>query len=1059
MMDTAPQVLALLAQASSAADSERLPSPEARALNQAFAVVTYGPEGRIRSANFQFLRLFGCNLSEIVGQDAMRFFSKTAKRHHQSDLWARLGAGKRHQDVALWIGAGGGEIWLESRYLPITDATGQVDSVVQIAEDISARLEREAEERGQIEAVQATHAVAHFTLDGRVQWVNDRFLAATGYSRAEVLDCPHAMFVDPAERASDAYRQFWRELRAGQSQHGEFRRVGKDGADLWLQAVYTPIKDPAGRPTKVVTYATDITVEKMRQADYQWQVTAIHKSNSVVTFDMNGAILDANDLFLAETGYTLDEVRGRHHRLFVEKTYAHSNDYASFWHELRRGRHKSGLYKRYGKDGREMWLQATYNPIFDATGRPVKVVKYASVVTDERLLQAEHQGQIAAIHHAQCVISFELDGTIVDANDNFLVATGYTYAQVRGRHHRMFVEPDEQKSETYRDFWRDLATGQHRAGVYKRLAKNGREIWLQATYNPIRDLDGRVIKVVKYATDITADRLRQADYQSQIEAINKSQDVIVFDLDGIVLDVNERILKTLGYARDEVVGQHHAMLVERETAASTEYLEFWKSLRIGRHHSGLYKRVGKGGKEVWIQASYNPILDLNGQPIKVVKYAIDVSANVALAEAFAEAQRQAHLDAATSLPNRNKLISFLQSHLGDANAVMAVFYLDLDHFAKLNESHGHLTGDRALGEVADRLRRQLREDQLVARVGGDEFVIAAPSMGADAVERFSQNLLEKLCAPMLGADGEEIALSVSIGIALAPSDATTPDELLRAADSALASSKRNGRSCRSYYSEELNAKLHRQRRLIEEMRHSFAAGDFYLEYQPRYQAATRVVRSAEALVRWSHPERGRISPVEFIPLAEQSGLIVALGEWILQQACTTAMRWPTIGISVNLSPVQFSDDDLVRKVSDALARSGLPPERLELEVTEGVLMADSRRALTVLGALKAIGVKLAIDDFGTGYSSLSYLRNFPFDVIKIDRSFVRDLDAVDSSRPIVQAVLALGRAIGLSVTAEGVETEEQLSLLVEDGCDEVQGFLLAMPSPPEEIDKIVPGQA
>ncbi|WP_058088487.1 bifunctional diguanylate cyclase/phosphodiesterase [Aquabacterium parvum] len=1038
---------------------DRLAGADSRALNQAFVVVTYSPDGKIQSTNFQFLRLFGCNLSEVIGQDVNRFLSKSNQRGSMNELWARLAGGKRHTEIGLWITQGGKEVWLESRFVPIMNASGQAEAIVQIAEDITHRLARESEEHGQISAIQATHAVAHLSLDGRVQWVNELFLEATGYQRSEVLDANHSQFLPAQERESAAEKAFWQSLKNGAPQSGEFQRVRKDGSDLWLQAVYSPILDPAARVVKIVMYATDITQEKMRQSDYQWQVTAIHKSNCVVTFDMSGAILDANELFLSETGYSLDEVRGCHHRVFVDPAQAHSSDYASFWHDLRRGQHRSGLYKRLAKDGSEIWLQATYNPIFDAGGKPVKVVKYAAVVTDERLLQAEHQGQIAAINSAQCVIAFELDGRIIDANENFLNAMGYRFAEVRGQHHGMFVTPQVRNSEGYRRFWHELALGHHRSGEYKRIAKDGREVWLQATYNPILDMNGRVFKVMKYATDITAEKLRQADYQGQIEAINKSQDVVVFDLGGHITDANERFLQTVGYERSELVGQHHSMLVDPDTAASEEYARFWQTLRSGQHHAGLYKRQGKGGKEVWIQASYNPILDLNGRPFKVVKFATDVSANVAMAEAYDEAKRQAHLDAATSLPNRAKLSSFLSTHLANSAGTLALFYVDLDHFGQVNELHGHRTGDRVLGEVADRLRRLLREDQMVARVGGDEFVIAAPGMGADVVERFCQTMMEKIASPILGGEGEEVCVGMSIGIAMAPTDGSTADELLRAADAALTVPKKNGGGTRSYFSDELNARLHGQRKLIEDMRNSFTAGDFYIEYQPRFEAQGLHMRSVEALARWFHPERGRVSPAEFIPLAEQSGLIVTLGEWILRKACEQAASWHGIGVSVNLSPVQFNDDDIVLKVSQALELSGLPAHLLELEVTEGVLLTDARRALDVLNALKAIGVKLAIDDFGTGYSSLSYLRNFPFDVIKIDRSFVRDLDAQNSSRPIVQAILALGKAIGLSVTAEGVETQSQLDQLTADGCDEIQGFLLAMPSAVSEIDAIVARQA
>lgn len=347
---------------------------------------------------------------------------------------------------------------------------------------------------------------------------------------------------------------------------------------------------------------------------------------------------------------------------------------------------------------------------------------------------------------------------------------------------------------------------------------------------------------------------------------------------------------------------------------------------------------------------------------------------------------------------------------------------------------------------------------MVARVGGDEFVIAAPGMNLDAVERFCKKLYEQVMAPIRHDDGE-IIVGMSVGIAIAPTDGNTPDDLLRAADAALYRSKQNGRGIFSYYSSELNDKINGQRQLIEEMRNSFTAGHFYLEYQPRFDTREQTVRSVEALVRWAHPERGRISPADFIPLAEQCGLIVPLGEWILNTACQTVARWDDIGVSVNVSPVQFRDGNLIEKVGEALKDSGLSAGRLELEITEGVLVDDTDRAVEVLNGLKALGVKLAMDDFGTGYSSLSNLRNFPFDVIKIDRSFVKDLDQSKQARPVVQAILALGRALGLSVTAEGVETAEQLVLLTTDQCGEVQGFLMSKPLKADDLDTFLKAAA
>lgn len=1031
-------------------------SSELRALNISFATATFAPDGSFLRANSRFLRLFGYDFEDIAGQTHASLLGANAETGDLEALWESLRRGETEVRDHLCKSGSGADVWLKVRYTPLTGADGDVTEVVAIANDISERTLQTADDRGQVLAIHRSQAVIHFDLQGRILEANDIFLNTLGYSREEVIGQHHHMFVRPDERESAEYAAFWSDLAAGKHKAGEYCRIGKDGREVWLQATYTPIVDPTGRPFKVVKYAVETTSERLRRADYQWQIAAIEKSQCVITFDMHGTILDANQLFLDAVGYTLDEIQGRHHRMFVEPAYSHGTEYSSFWRELESGRHHSGRYRRLGKGGREIWLQATYNPIFDMAGNPVKVVKYATVVTEAQRKEAEHQGQIAAIHSAQCVVSFSLDGKIIDANDNFLDATGYKLAEVRGQHHRMFVDPSEAESSAYKDFWASLAGGEYRSGEYKRLGKHRRELWLQATYNPIFDLNGRPFMIVKYATDVTAEKIRQADDRGQIEAINKSQGVVTLALDGTILDMNDNILGALGYSRDEIVGQPHASLVDPGEVHTDAYREFWAKLRSGTFHSGMYKRRGKGGREIWLQATYNPILGLNGEPVKVIKIATDVTRNVALAEAFEDAKRQAQHDSATSLPNRVRLANFMTGHLVHPASRLVVFYMDLDRFKPINDTFGHHIGDRVLGEVADRLRRALSADQLVARVGGDEFVIAAPDMPDDAIEPFCLSLLELVRAPIHHDEGD-INIGLSIGIAMSPADGTAPDELLRRADAALYRSKQNGRGSYSFFAAEMNDRIIAQRNLAEDMRRGIAAGEFFLEYQPRFDTGTKSVKSLEALVRWSHPERGRMSPAEFIPLAERSGLIVPLGDWILRNACRQAVQWGSAGVSVNVSPIQFRDGDLFETVRTALAESGLPGGRLELELTEGVLMADAERALGVLEKLKSLGVKLAMDDFGTGYSSLSYLRNFPFDVIKIDRRFISDLESRDSARAIVQAILGLGKALGLSVTAEGVETRGQYDMLATDQCNEVQGFLLARPLQADKVRELLAG--
>ena len=890
---------------------------------------------------------------------------------------------------------------------------------------------------------------------GKVVRANDKFLHSLGYQHEDIESLHIDVLSPPVDGRSTTARREWQTVLSGELRETERLRQHKDGTRRWIQAFYTLVPGADGRITQVVEISWDITERVMRSADDRGQVRAIHASQAVVQFALDGTILEANDIFLDVMGYRLEEIAGRHHRLLMAPGEAEGTAYEAFWARLAAGQHHAGEYRRIGKDGREVWLQANYSPIFDPTGRPIKVVKYAADITRERTLLTDFQWQVTALHKSHGVITFDMHGVILDANDHFLRAVGYRLEDIVGRHHRLFVEPETATSPAYQAFWQTLSRGVHQSGEFRRIGKDGREIWLQAAYNPIMDVSGRPIKVVKYATDITQEKLRQADYQSQITAIEKSQGVMTLSLDGLVLGMNANLLATLGYRLDEIVGRHHRTLMEPGEVETPGYAAFWRTLRSGKFLSGRYKRIGRDGREIWLQASYNPIFDLNGKLDRIMKFAIDITADVAMAEAFEDAKRQAHHDPATALPNRTRLASFLLTHLAIPQAQLAVMYLDLDRFKAINDTHGHQAGDKVLGEVADRLRRSLKPDQIAARIGGDEFVIAAPHLSEADVVSHCQHLLKVVAEP-IRHDGHELFVGLSIGVAMAPSDGTSPDELLRAADTALYRSKHDGRGRYCFFSAGVSDRVEGEQRLTEDMRQGIATGEFVLEYQPRFDVLTGSIRSAEALVRWQHPTHGRMAPDLFIPLAERNSLILPLGAWVLQTACRTACDWPGgMGVSVNVSPVQFREGRLVEQVRHALQVTGLAPHRLELELTEGVLLGDTTRAGVTMRELKALGVRLAIDDFGTGYASLSYLRLYAFDVIKIDRQFIRDLDVIPGGRAIVQAILALGKALGLGVTAEGVETQRQLDLLIEDDCLEVQGFLMSRPMAAAQLDKLL----
>jgi methyl-accepting chemotaxis protein len=358
------------------------------------------------------------------------------------------------------------------------------------------------------------------------------------------------------------------------------------------------------------------------------QAIAISKSQAVIEFNMDGTIVTANQNFLDALGYRLDEIQGKHHSMFVTPEERGSAGYSAFWANLNRGEYQAAEYKRIAKGGREVWIEASYNPILDSANKPIKVIKFATDVTAKKIRSMEDAGKVAAIARAQAVIEFNLDGTIITANDNFLAALGYRLDEIQGKHHSMFVTTGEREGAAYREFWARLNRGEFQSAEYKRIGKGGKEVWILASYNPILDDTGKPFKVVKFATDVSEQKLKNANFAGQIEAIGKSQAVIEFDMDGKVLSANDNFLNALGYALAEIQGRHHSMFVAAEEREGAAYREFWASLNRGEFQSGEYRRIGKGGRDVWIQASYNPIRDLNGKPYKVVKYASDTTAQV-----------------------------------------------------------------------------------------------------------------------------------------------------------------------------------------------------------------------------------------------------------------------------------------------------------------------------------------------------------------------------------------------------------------------------------------------
>ncbi|AWO92762.1 MULTISPECIES: bifunctional diguanylate cyclase/phosphodiesterase [Bradyrhizobium] len=529
---------------------------------------------------------------------------------------------------------------------------------------------------------------------------------------------------------------------------------------------------------------------------------------------------------------------------------------------------------------------------------------------------------------------------------------------------------------------------------------------------------------------------------------NMSQGLCMFDADGKIMLFNERYAAMLRRTDIALTGR---LLVDvlREEQAKGQWQgdadEFFARLvvdaREGRTTSQVVNRFGRSIRVV-------------NQPMQGGGWVATFEDITEWLEAQAKISHMARHDALTGLPNRVLFHEQLEQGLRRTGSgdQLAVLCLDLDHFKDINDSLGHPIGDALLKEVGRRLKATVGESDTVARLGGDEFAVVQIGRSEEAAARcLAGRLVEVISAPY-EIDDHQIVIGVSIGISLSPQDGSNADELLKNADLALYRAKADGRGTYRFFETGMDARAQARRLLEMDLRAALQRDEFQPYYQPIRDVASGRVVVFEALLRWNHPQRGLIAPINFIPLAEETGLIVQLGEFVLRSACTDAATWPDdVDVAVNLSPVQFRNPNLIASVTAALTVSGLPARRLELEITESVLLQNSEATLTTLHELRVMGVRISLDDFGTGYSSLSYLRSFPFDKIKIDRSFVSELATREDSMAIIRAVTGLGRSLGIVTTAEGVENDAQLELLRREGCTQAQGYLFSKPRPASDV--------
>ncbi|OLS58822.1 sensor domain-containing protein [Pseudomonas putida] len=831
------------------------------------------------------------------------------------------------------------------------------------------------------------------------------------------------------------------------------------------------------------------------------QLAALDRVMAIAEFSPDGTLLRANENFLTLMGYSLEQVRGRHHRTFCSAKQVQSPDYADFWPRLRNGGGSSGIVERIRSDGRSCWLEATYTPVFDEQGELAQILKIATDITSrlaQERTQQERLRMLSLVADASdtAVMISDSQRRIAYTNAGFGRMFGWRADEIKGRSPMALLVP-ERDEQSIAEYYAEM----YAAGSMQReeivVGKQGQRYWAKVVSNPVFDAGGNLQHTVTLFTDITQAKMHEALQHRVLESMAREQPLT--EVLELICQEVERIAPELAASilRVDEEGQLHSLAAPSLPA---EYSRQLNGVRIG-------PTVGSCGTSAWrnesvlvddilsdpLWADYQglasqlgfrscwstPIRNSQGAAIGTFAFYFRQPRNVAsalfhqrLVDACAhlcalalerENSRQrirqlAYYDALTGLPNRSLLQAKADQAIASAdrnNEQVAVLFIDLDRFKQVNDSLGHPAGDELLRQVAARMRSELRASDIAGRLSGDEFVVILPQCdadhAADAVERIQVLLSE----PLTIAD-THLAISASVGVAMYPSDGCDVDTLLHRADMAMYQAKSSGRGCFSFFSSELN-KLAQERLALENaLREALQKGQLRLHYQPQVEMATGRLYGVEALARWTHPQLGEISPARFIPLAEECGLVAELGRWALREACRQLSEWRASGlavpaVAVNLSPTSFHNLDLPRMIADTLRTHDLAPADLTLELTENILLDTNPSTMKTIDEVHAQGVRLSMDDFGTGYSSLSYLRRLPVSELKLDRSFVADIETDEAARALSNAILGIGRSLHLTVVAEGIETESQSVWLEEQGYPVAQGYLFSPPLAPDAL--------
>lgn len=1016
-------------------------------------------DGRFIEINPQACEILGYTREELLTRTFLDI-THPEDRDTSNDFRKQLIAGGATESASRekrYIRGDQSMVWVTVSVALMRKPDGTPDYFVTMFRDISSR--KSAEELLRATFDQAAVGIALTLPTGDYQTVNDSLCDMLGYSREELLhknalnDVTH-----PDDRQSS--RQRTGELLRGNRRqvYTEKRYIRKDGGIIWCNVSMSAVYGANGKPTHVIAVVQDITARK--QAEALLEQTFEQAAVGIVRTDLDRRIIATNHKFCEMTGFSKEELLGTKLRQI-----SHPDDQGKDANERQRlvaGEidHLQSERRYIRKDGGLVWVRRTTSLVRDIT---TGSAHYIFVVEDITARRAAEDSYRATFDNAPIgIMHSTADRKILHVNPKLCEILGYTREELLAMKTSDLLPPDFRESDRPQ-YLEPLLKGELQSFSSERpfVRKDGGIVWANRTVTLVRDIEGKPLYFLRIIEDIS-ERKRAEDALAQermmlrtvVDAIPDR--IYVKDVEGRYILQNAANLKVRGIDQlENIVGKtvfdifppQQARRIHDEDQAIFNTGEPLIE-REGRTHFGAGGE--SDGETRWHLTSKVPLRDATGKIYGLVGVSRDITERKQSSERLAHL---AHYDSVTGLPNRVLLHDRLGQTIAQArrnNWFVGVLFLDLDRFKLVNDTLGHAAGDLLLKQVAMRLTQALRPSDTVGRLSGDEFaVILSELISPQNAGLVAQKLIEVLRMPY-DLDGNEVFVTASIGITLYPTDSDNIETLIRDADAAMYGAKSAGRNNYQYYTAEMNQRATEKLRLETGLRHAIERGEFVLHYQPKVDVASGKITGLEALLRWQPPDEGMVSPDQFIPLLEETGLIVPVGDWVTRTACAQIHAWREAGltpvpVAVNLSARQLKQPGFGATLGRALAEFSVPAELIEIEITESSLMENPEQAIVVLTEIANLGVRLSADDFGTGYSSLSYLKRLPLDALKIDRSFVRDITSDPDDAAITRTVITLAHGLDLKVIAEGVETKEQLAFLGQNQCDEAQGYLFSRP--------------